>query len=225
MISVLEMRTPELGRPRLYWGRFFWNTIVIDKQTIRDDIQRAIERLSSEERIVSDAHIGTHITHLPFWDEAKVVIGYIAMDDEVDLTAVLRTAIRDGKAVGLPRITSKGEAMTIRSVADFPIGLERHSFGLLQPHAEAPEITDLSSALFLVPGRAFDRTGRRIGRGAGYYDRYLQRSGAPLATIGVGYSVQLRTAIPSNERDQPVQIVITEDETCFCSRPRGNAVP
>lgn len=190
-----------------------------EKQQIRDEISEAIAGLQAEERIVFDAQIGTHITHLPFWDEATTVIGYMAMGDEVDLTAVLRAAQHAGKAIGLPRVEEDGATMTMRRVDGFPLGLERHPYGLLQPSSDAPEIVDVARSLLLVPGRAFDRRGRRIGRGAGYYDAYLSRCGRTLAAVGVAYSVQLRSRVPTDESDRTVQIVITDGETCFCSRP------
>ncbi|MFA7565797.1 MAG: 5-formyltetrahydrofolate cyclo-ligase [Alkalispirochaeta sp.] len=188
-----------------------------DKTKVRRDIQGRLAALTPEERIVADAHIGTQITHLPYWDDAGIVAGYMAMDDEVDLQAVLRVASQAEKRVALPRIED-GE-MTLREVVLFPAGLERHPLGFLQPAASAPVINRLSQALVLVPGRAFDRVGHRIGRGGGYYDRFLSNYPDALATIGVCYSVQFRHSVPSDSGDVPVQIVITESETCFCSRP------
>ncbi len=189
------------------------------KESIRQNVRTRIDTLTPEQRIVSDAHIGTQITHLPYWDEADVVVGYIAMDDEVDLQAALRVAARDGKAVALPRVV--GDEMSMHIIETFPGLLERHPFGFLQPSEGAPPADDLSRAVTIVPGRAFDRSGHRIGRGRGYYDRFLQRigSGQVLATIGVCYAVQFQHEIPVEPWDVAVQIVITESETCFCNRP------
>ena len=191
------------------------------KKRTREAISKAIAGLRTKQRIVFDARIGTRITRLRFWGEATTVIGYMAMEDEVDLTAVLRAAQHAGKVIGLPRVedASATMTMTMRRVVGFPLNLERHPFGMLQPHHDAPEITDATNALLLVPGRAFDRNGHRIGRGAGYFDAYLSRCGRPLATVGVAYSVQLLSLVPTDERDRSVQIVITDRETCYCSRP------
>ena len=110
--------------------------------------------------------------------------------------------------------------MTMRSVTDFPTGLVRHSYGMLQPSSEAPVLTEFSRAVVLVPGRAFDRAGRRVGRGAGYYDRFLAAMSPALVTIGVAYSIQLFPQVPADESDLPVEIIVTEVETCFCKRPK-----
>lgn len=191
-----------------------------EKKTVRREISAAIRELNPEQRIVLDAQIGTHITHLPFWSDASVVAGYAAIGDEVDLQAVLRAARQQGKRVALPRVSDNGEPrMTFRFVADDLIDLERHPYGFLQPRVESEELTDLTRTLLLVPGRAFDRIGRRVGRGGGYYDEFLAHHPASFAVVGVAYSVQLRREVPADSSDQRVQIVITESETCFCKRP------
>jgi 5-formyltetrahydrofolate cyclo-ligase len=200
---------------------FYWNGTVKEKETVRDEIRRQIEGLSPEDRIVMDAQIATHITHLPFWETSSVVVGYMAIGDEVDLQAVLRASVQAGKRVALPRVEGSGTEMELPSVTDFPAGLERHAHGFLQPTADAPKITDLSSALLLIPGRAFDRSGHRLGRGGGYYDRFLADAEPGGVTVGVGYALQLRSHIPIDDLDRPVQIVITDSETCFCTRPKN----
>lgn len=192
-----------------------------EKETVRDEIRRQIEGLSPEDRIVMDAQIGTHITHLPFWETSSVVVGYMAISDEVDLQAVLRASVQAGKRVALPRVEHARREISLRTVTDFPAGLERHPLGFLQPPADAPGVTNLSSALLLIPGRAFDRAGHRLGRGGGYYDRFLSDVEPGGVTVGVGYALQLRSHIPVGALDRPVQIVITDSETCFCTRPKN----
>lgn len=193
-----------------------------EKQLIRREIAAAIAALPPEDRIVMDAHIATQITHAPFWDEARIVAGYVAMADEVDLQAVFRAARQAGKEVALPRVeesdTGHG-SMTFRRVAEFPPLLEGHRLGMLQPPADTPILNDFSSVMLLVPGRAFDRRGHRIGRGGGYYDTFLSSLPPVLISIGVGYAVQLLPTVPAEAHDHSVQLVITDTETCFASRP------
>jgi len=62
----------------------------------------------------------------------------------------------------------------------------------------------------LVPGRAFDRKGNRLGRGGGYYDRFLGALDAVLC--GCGYAVQIVDDVPVDAHDLPLQIIVTEDE-------------
>lgn len=191
-----------------------------DKKHARDAAHAAIESLSGELRIVLDAQIATHITHLPTWHEATTIFGYIAMDDEVDLHAVFRSAYRSGKAIALPRITDGRLDFRLVGREEYQLssGLEPHPFGFLQPGVSAPHATADPSSLVLVPGRSFDRGGARLGRGGAYYDRFLGALDPGIVTVGVAYSVQVVRSVPHDESDVPVQIVLSDSETCFCKR-------
>lgn len=194
-------------------------TAVSEKQAVRDRAAEAIAALSNEERIVRDAHIATHLTHTPFWTEAEVVLGYMALDDEVDLQAVFRAATRAGKVLALPRIDRDAPLMEFRIVEDYPASLERHPYGFLQPSPQHAPVDLTRPLLVLVPGRMFDRRGYRVGRGGGFYDRFLSTLPDSAVTVGIGYSVQLTREVPAERGDEPVQIVVTDSESCFCRRP------
>lgn len=196
--------------------------VVNDKQQLRDEVARKIREITPEHRIVLDAQIATHVTHTPFWSSSDIIMGYMAVDDEVDLQAVFRTAHREGKSIALPRIEAEAEVMEFRLVREYPASLERHPWGFLQPSAAAPVVQPTPDALMLVPGRVFDRGGYRVGRGAGCYDRYLSQVSPEVVTVGIGYAVQLVQAVPRDRFDVPVQIVVTDSESCFCRRPKKN---
>ena len=63
----------------------------------------------------------------------------------------------------------------------------------------------------LVPGLAFDHVGNRLGRGRGYYDRFLRRLPADVLTIGLAFAGMIRAQVPHGEEDHPVKIVVTEN--------------
>ncbi len=194
--------------------------MVNEKKKLRQEAERNIGNMTAEERIVADAHIATQVTHLSYWDDASIVVGYMAMDDEVDVQAVLRAASRAGKTIALPYIHDG--RMVMRRASRYPRALESHPLGFLQPLDDEPVIEDLSGAILIVPGRAFDRAGRRVGRGGAYYDRYLSGNTNALAVVGVCYAVQFHPSVPAGPEDRSVQIVVTDSETCFCSRPQKN---
>lgn len=195
---------------------------VNEKRQLRTRLSDRVAAMEGESRIVHDAGIATQITHLPIWGQVSTILGYLAMDDEVDLQAVLAAGRRAGKRVGLPRVPAGGGEMSFHEVADLRSGLERHPRGFLMPAATAPRIDAAPGTLILVPGRAFDRTGCRVGRGGGFYDRYLASVGAGVHTVGVAYAEQLVPSVPRESWDVAVQVVVTENETCFCHRPVEN---
>ncbi len=189
------------------------------KQDARERIAEHIRTLSDESRIVLDAQIATHITQLSFWEGAHTVYAYAAMADEVDLEAVFRAATGADKRIALPRIESDGESMQFHLLERDTRHSERHAFGFFQPPQNAPVATPDAGALMLVPGRLFDRAGHRLGRGRGFYDRYIATLSDGVVTVGIGYSAQLVQSVPTHDYDQTVQIVVTDSETCFCRRP------
>ena len=85
-------------------------------------------------------------------------------------------------------------------------------WGIREPKPEAPEVFP---DILLVPLAAFDRTGQRIGYGAGHYDRTIARLRAmkPVTAIGVAFSVQEIGEIPATPFDQKLDLVLTEKET------------
>jgi len=80
-------------------------------------------------------------------------------------------------------------------------------------HDVSRQIVPEQIDVVLVPGLAFDRFGNRLGRGRGYYDRFLRRLPANVLTIGLALEGMLRDQIPHDENDCPVKMVVTESRT------------
>lgn len=82
------------------------------------------------------------------------------------------------------------------------------SFGIMEPQADA--FTDYEQIdLILVPGMAFDRHGHRLGRGKGYYDRFLSQA-KDCYKIGVCFPFQLVDEVPTDEHDVRMDEIITQ---------------
>lgn len=126
------------------------------------------------------------------------VVGYHAMDGEVDLAPLFAAA--DVGPFAVTRTPETGSALTVHPLRS---PTERHRYGFLQPTAAAPVVADDLIAAVLVPGVAFDRLGGRLGRGAGYYDRFLARLDPSTPKIGItgGYVV---AELPTDPHDQPM---------------------
>src|SRR6266508_1552638 len=72
----------------------------------------------------------------------------------------------------------------------------------------------------ITPGLAFDTHGYRLGYGGGHYDRYLVRLRQESFRVGIAFHLQLVPSVPHGPEDQPLDFVVTEQETIDCSLHR-----
>ena len=111
-----------------------------------------------------------------------------------------------GKRLVLPRV--EGDAM--RFCDCDPAALRRGAFGIAEPEPGARTCPPGEIDLVVVPGVAFTAGGVRLGRGKGYYDRYLSQAEFRGATVGVCYAHQLVGELPSEPHDVAVDCVVAE---------------
>lgn len=173
------------------------------------DASEEKRRLRSE--LIARPHPGSLIrervvSHVGEWLRRRqpgIVVGFLAMGDEIDMSPLVteHPSIR----FALTR-TAPGVTLTVH---DFDAPREIHRFGFEQPTAGAEEIPADDVDVVLVPGLAFGRDGRRLGRGAGYYDRFLARLDAD--KVALTTSERVRPDLPLEPHDVLVDWIATED--------------
>lgn len=138
---------------------------------------------------------------------AKILALYAPVKREVDTAVVMREALADGKIVLFPVVA--GGALLFREVTgdhDFVRG----AFGIAEPCDACPGRLPDEADGIVVPGVAFDRSGRRIGYGRGYYDRTLHRLEGTGRLVGFGFDFQLVDEIVGEPHDVALDLIITE---------------
>lgn len=155
-----------------------------------------------------DAVICERILAHPWFQAANTVMAYCHIPPEPDLTAVLTACLRQGKTLLLPRCGENGE-MTAHRMTDFG-QLVSGTYGILEPGPDLEVFPPERIELILTPGLAFSPQGARLGRGKGYYDRFLPRTGA--RTIGICYRSRILRSIPTEIWDRCVDAVISDGE-------------
>lgn len=110
---------------------------------------------------------------LPCWQQANTVLAFAALPDEPDTAPILRQALADGKRLLLPRVTGNS-TMDWVEIPDLAL-LQRGAYGISEPPADLPSVVPPAGAstLALLPCLAVGTDGVRLGRGGGYYDRFL----------------------------------------------------
>lgn len=164
--------------------------------------RRACERLASDRRFTG----------------ASSVMLYMPMRSELDVTPLAMAALSQGKRVSVPRSDPDAGTLTAIGVDSFGSdSMPSDAMGVRTP-AHGPEVKSESLDLVVVPGMAFDRAGHRLGRGAGYYDRFLSTLSPRTATAGICFDEQLVDAVPHGDHDRTVDCVITPSHTISASR-------
>lgn len=176
-----------------------------EKQKFRAALKAKAEMADhAADEVIAEKFFG-----LAEYRKATCVLLYLSVGYEVDTYQIVKNALAENKRVCVPRCLGGGvmHAVEITSLEELEPGM----YGILEPPKEAPMILPKQLDLILVPGMAFDRSRNRLGRGAGYYDRYLEQ--APQAvTVGICRTSRLFDTVPCELHDRAVDILITERE-------------
>lgn len=143
----------------------------------------------------------------PLLTEGAVVAGYCALGSEADIGGLMPWIARHGARLALPWLAGRDTPMLFR---EWHPGepLEMSASGFTQPLPAAPEA---APTIILLPLVGFDRSGNRLGQGAGHYDRALERCPQALR-IGIAWSVQEVALLPADPWDVPLDAILTERE-------------
>ncbi len=137
---------------------------------------------------------------------------YVAFAGEIRTRPIIEEALCRGWRVAVPVVSPEpGGALLLSEVKDLEAELRKGRLGIWEPRASAirpvmPQVIDC----FVIPGIAFDRGGRRLGFGQGYYDRLLAGARPDAWRIGLAFSCQMADRIPSDPRDIRMHRVVTE---------------
>jgi len=177
-----------------------------EKQRLRRALGERVRAMPDDARVRAGREICQVVLRLEAYRRARQVLAYRALADEVDVSGVIEHAWKTDKHVFLPLVQGGGD-LSFRRWREGE-SLERATYGVEVPRCGEAPAEDVS--IVIVPGRGFDRLGRRLGRGKGCYDRAHDQLAALGPTVGVGYSCQVVERIPSTPGDRPVDFLVTE---------------
>ena len=164
--------------------------------------------VSPPQRRREDNAILQVLTATDAFHDCETLLTYVSAGAEVDTTRLIEYALSQGKTVAVPRCGSEPGRMSfyvINAVRE----LVRGKFGLPEPPAGARLLDKAQNALCVVPALAYDADGYRLGRGGGYYDRFL--AGFTGCTVGLCRVCCISNeALPRGEHDIKVGHVITQ---------------
>lgn len=162
-----------------------------------------------------------YILQNSFYDKSQNVFSYLAFGNEVVIDSVIQKALSDGKSVYVPYIVpgQKGVMQPVRLKSFAYIILGKYGIRTVRQPLEAALPSDMD--VVLSPGLCFDRSGVRMGLGAGYYDRFLTQA-VNAVKIGITLSPQIIENVPSEEHDVLMDYLVCEDGFIVCGNKEHN---
>jgi 5-formyltetrahydrofolate cyclo-ligase len=171
------------------------------------------DALPADERAAGAQTVAARPFPLPVAAGA-IVSGYSAMKSEFNPVPLMRRLADAGAQLALPVVAGRGKPLIMRAWS-FGAPLASGVWGIREPPPEAPEVLP---DILLVPLAAFDRSGHRIGYGAGYYDMTINRLRGlkNVIAVGLAFAAQEIPAVPHTARDARLDLVLTEREVIRC---------
>lgn len=178
------------------------------KAALRQQVRETSAGFSREYVETANQAILARIISLPEYHSAKTIFAYYSMGAEPDTLQIIRRALREGKTVAIPKTFAKGamEARIIKSLEELVPG----KFDIPTAPEGASLLESDAIDFVLVPAVAYDRRGYRLGRGGGYYDRFLGKSRS--FSVGLAFEKALLDAVPAEAHDMAVHCLVTEKE-------------
>lgn len=172
-----------------------------------------LKAMNPEEKEALDHEICKRLSELPIFSEAAYVYGYMSLSWETGTKEILGRLFRQGVNVALPKVLgSEMDFFEVSSMDD----LNEGTFRILEPK-DGCKKAEWPHAVLLVPGIAFSRDGKRLGKGGGYYDKYLEKY-PDHKTIALAYDFQIMEEIPVADHDRRVDVIVTESGICICGK-------
>lgn len=190
----------------------------MDKQGLRDQLRAARRALSPEQKEIAAANLCANIQKLPDYQEARLIAIYWPHDEEIDSLPILNTALHQAKHCYLPvlLIDQRQKLAFASYTPETP--LIKNRYGILEPDLAYATLISLSDLdIVFVPVVGFDREGRRLGSGGGFYDatfadlhQTTHKKWPNL--VGLAFSCQEVDNIPDDSWDWRLNTIVTENE-------------
>ena len=171
------------------WG--FEQIKMVSQINMKERVEKVITHLKEQEQYQTSTHIGA----------------FYGKNDEIETILILQQILNDNKKLYLPYC--QGQNLFFAPIQNLYQDLATGNYNIKEPIKELQNIKDQPLEMLLIPGVVFDLEGNRIGRGKGFYDRYLDEHS--IFKTGVCLDTQITTKkLPFESHDQKIDLLITE---------------
>ncbi len=149
------------------------------------------------------------LSRTPEYHRAEILMVFLSLPHEVDTTTLVLQAWRDRKRVLAPKVSWEQRRMLPIQINSLSDDLTESPLGIREP-AQGMPIPLINIDLVIVPGMGFDLQGNRIGRGRGFYDRFLAHRDWAGIACGLALEEQVADVVPVSDHDRRIQMLVTD---------------
>lgn len=179
------------------------------KKELRQQLRARMAAISPADLHERSIRACAHLTQTREYARAEIIMVFLSLPTEVDTTSLVLQAWRDRKRVLAPKVSWEQRRMLPIQINSLSDDLSESPLGIREP-AEGMPIPLLNIDVVVVPAIGFDLKGNRIGRGRGFYDRFLAHRDWQGVACGLALEDQVVEQVPTSEHDKPVQMLVTD---------------
>ncbi|GMU37032.1 MAG: 5-formyltetrahydrofolate cyclo-ligase [Phycisphaerae bacterium] len=179
------------------------------KGLLRQRLRETLAAMTADEHDVGSRRACHRLFDLPEYVRAEVVMVFLSLPTEIDTTPLVLRCWQDRKRVVAPKVSWEQRRMLPVEIQSLSDDLVAGEFGLREPISGVPFPLSMID-LVIVPGLGFDEYGNRLGRGRGFYDRFLASPEFTGVACGLAYEIQVVPNLPVGPTDRPVNLLVTD---------------
>jgi 5-formyltetrahydrofolate cyclo-ligase len=186
----------------------------MDKERLRVRLQKSLLEMSEEQRSEKSLKACKNLVSTPQFQRASTIMMYLSLPHEVDTSEAVLYSWQQGKTVVMPKVSWQQRHMIPVKISSLETGFSTGASGLRNPITGVPmPIEEID--LVVAPALGFDKEGNRLGRGGAFYDRFFANEQLNASRCGFAFAEQLVDSVPVEERDEPVDFLVTDKEVLY----------
>src|SRR5437879_3456915 len=182
---------------------------ILNKSLLRRQLREKLAAMPEDVRHHKSVQACTCIAGSAEWAAARVIMLYLSTPTEVDTSPLALKAWQQGKTVVVPKVSWDQRRMLPVEISSLTDQMTTSGPGVREPAGGKPVPVDFIDFV-VVPGLGFDLRGYRIGRGMGFYDRFLAQGEFIGTSCGLAFDEQIVPELPIQDHDVPLGMLVTD---------------
>lgn len=179
------------------------------KKALRQELRQRLASITPQKLHERSVAACNRLIELPDYEKCETLMIYLSMPQEVDTTTLALRAWGDGKRVLAPKVSWEQRRMLPIEIRSLNDDVRSDAMGLREPIDGLPiPVSEID--FVIVPGLGFDELGNRLGRGRGFYDRFLLHRDFRAVACGLAFEDQVVAEVPHDDSDAKMGLLVTD---------------